>query len=307
MKTPDKVARTSVALASLALLAYLVRDQIDSLRVLGDVDWHDLIGLSLFFLASHVVMAALWNWALGRQGCVLGLADNFLLTFLRTYWNLLFPWAGGSAAGIYLKKRVGLAYSTYVHILWELSWTGLATISIAGAVAFVTAPGRPDVQGMAIVVLGALGVFSLAMARITRFPSIGKTLPARFRKWLQHRVGPLANAMPIIPLLAFALGLFLLRTGRTWLLFLAIDSPVPIVDAVLFTVFAELSVAVNLTPNGLGIREAAISITAGVLGHEPGLGLAAGILDRLVFSFWVLVLGQVAIWKLRWSSEERQQ
>lgn len=290
--------RMVAALASLAAIIYLGRRHWERLDVLLNVQLHDIAGLSGLFLLTHVVIAACWDSALRSQGRFVNFTEQLLITFLRAYLNLLLPWAGAGAVAVYMKKRAAIPYSNYLYLQWELTWISLASLGTGGVLMLTLFPAAPNsmLYGMILLVAG-----SLLMVYAVRLMKNGWLLPG-IVEWLRKRTGEEASPLPIARLFLMTLVNFVVRSARTWLLFVAIGSPITLVEAVLLTVAADLAVAINITPNGLGIREAAISVAAAVLGHDPGIGVAAAVLDRVVFTFWIVVFGQLAIWKLDWKT-----
>lgn len=300
-----RALRTAIAVVSLGALIYAGRDQLSDLDLLLTVGLLHVTALSVLFLGGHLGLAALWSWALRIQSCRLNLSDSLLLIFMRTYFNLLFPWAGGTAAGVFLKRRLQLPYTTYAHLAWEINWLNLSVAAAAGATALALfSHDIPHATALTLAFI-ALTIASFGLACVFRLPCDRRFLPGRAGQWLRQYAGPLATALPAPPLIALLIVLALVRITRTWILFAAVGFPVSPVDAVILTLLAELSVAINLTPNGLGIREAAISLTAAFIGHDAGVGLAAAILDRLIFTAWTLLVGQFAIWKLDWTPRKK--
>jgi uncharacterized membrane protein YbhN (UPF0104 family) len=69
--------------------------------------------------------------------------------------------------------------------------------------------------------------------------------------------------------------------GLTWLLVLAVDPGVPAGPVLAALTVARLSLAVPITPSGLGIQEGALAFLFAALGLAPDLALAAMLLARL--------------------------
>jgi uncharacterized membrane protein YbhN (UPF0104 family) len=77
------------------------------------------------------------------------------------------------------------------------------------------------------------------------------------------------------------LGFHAISIGLTWLLVMAIDPAVPNVPVLAALTVARLSLAVPITPSGLGIQEGALAFLFAGLGLAPDVALAAMLLARL--------------------------
>lgn len=90
-----------------------------------------------------------------------------------------------------------------------------------------------------------------------------------------------------------------LRGLRLQLAFASVGHPVPFPAALAASLLADLTVVVQVTPAGLGLREAAIGYAGAVTGVGAETAVAAALLDRLAWTGAVIVAAQVG---LAWSA-----
>jgi uncharacterized membrane protein YbhN (UPF0104 family) len=88
------------------------------------------------------------------------------------------------------------------------------------------------------------------------------------------------GAATVIGLLT-GVGFHAVSIGLTWLLVLAVDPSVPAGPVLAALTVARLSLAVPITPSGLGIQEGALAFLFASLGMAPDVALAAMLLARL--------------------------
>ncbi|MEO6578002.1 MAG: lysylphosphatidylglycerol synthase transmembrane domain-containing protein [Candidatus Limnocylindria bacterium] len=85
-----------------------------------------------------------------------------------------------------------------------------------------------------------------------------------------------------------------LSVGLTFLLILAIDPLIPTVPVLAAITVARLSLAVPITPSGLGVQEGVLAVLFGSVGLSPGTAVAGLLLGRLAL---VLTTG-IGVWLL---------
>jgi uncharacterized protein (TIRG00374 family) len=109
----------------------------------------------------------------------------------------------------------------------------------------------------------------------------------------------LAQSRDIVPrLVVLQLVTLLLRAARLQMAFSAIGQPVNYCGVLVASLIADLTMLVSITPMALGLREGAITYAAQLMGTTPSIALAAAVIDRLVWTVGVLVVGQVGVWQL---------
>ncbi|HLL90611.1 MAG TPA: flippase-like domain-containing protein, partial [Tepidisphaeraceae bacterium] len=90
----------------------------------------------------------------------------------------------------------------------------------------------------------------------------------------------------------------LLRASRLQLSFWALGSDVSFAAALVASALADLAFILSFTPSGLGFREGAIVVTAGLLGVSRDACLAAALLDRIIWTAAVIVVAQYGFYRL---------
>ena len=102
---------------------------------------------------------------------------------------------------------------------------------------------------------------------------------------------PSARGLPRAAVIGFisGLGFHLGSIGLTYLLVRAIDPTIPSGPAIAALATARLSLAIPVTPSGLGVQEGALTFLFGAFGLSPAVALASMLLSRLPLVFTTLV------------------
>ncbi|NNC55528.1 MAG: UPF0104 family protein [Pseudomonadales bacterium] len=82
-------------------------------------------------------------------------------------------------------------------------------------------------------------------------------------------------------LVAYHAVVIVLRGGRLWVLFAAAGLDLGLQQVLLILVVAESSLLLQITPGGLGIREAAVLGGAALVGISPDVAAGVALIDRL--------------------------
>jgi uncharacterized protein (TIRG00374 family) len=99
--------------------------------------------------------------------------------------------------------------------------------------------------------------------------------------------------------LALALAVTANYALRLSLAFLALGTVVDPVSCLFIGAMVSVSSVISLTPASLGVREATILLGGAVLGVDPALALAAGLVDRLAAMLVVAVVGGWSLQRIR--------
>lgn len=296
----SRPARAILAAAFLAALAYLGRGYFSELDRLGEVPPLLVAAIFATFLLGRLTVAELLRAPLHHLGHSIRRYEAFHLTTLVAYANLFIPRAGMGAPALFLKQRHGVSYTEFSSLTLSvlvLQLTASATAGLLSQGLMWGGHAQPPHLGIgAIFAAVAVGGVLLRVARLPSLDAwqgrIGNVLRRLGELWTrQGRSAALTGHV----LLAQGVGL-LLRAFELQLAFLAIGVEAPLPALLLASALADLVGLISITPMGLGFREGAIVYAVSSVGISAELGLAAAILDRLVVTIGVLLLGQAATW-----------
>lgn len=229
-------------------------------------------------------------------GTTLSFRDSFVLTSAATLANQL-PVSGGILTrGVYLKNRHDLGYTKFFSATLALFFCFVAANGIIGLVIllyWIVADGRtiasPLIIGFSLM-LAALLVLLLPVQRLRLPFALHRLLSEALDGW--NLIG--RNLSLLAELVAAQTGLVLLTALRYWLAFHMLSQPVTVGHAVLFAAAAVLTQIATFAPGGLGVTEAIVGGVAALLGLPLSASVAAVVLDRLISSAVILLVGGIS-------------
>jgi uncharacterized membrane protein YbhN (UPF0104 family) len=242
--------------------------------------------------------------SLRAQGHEVGRSRAFVLTILISYTNLLVPRAGVAAPMLSLRRSHGVDVVAYGAIVIASTAMTVIAVGVCGlacqAMLLISRAEPVDVTAAILFAASAglaLSMFALPLPDPQRARG---WLPARVEQWVsrlrQGWVQLSGSRSLLLQLIGLQVGALLLRGARLWLAYWAVGAEVDLLGVMLSSLLADLAFAVSITPSGLGFREWAIVYGATLTGVDPALGLSAAVLDRLVWSIGVALLGQAFVW-----------
>lgn len=295
--------RLSLAIGALCLvtLVTLGRSQLHELGRLAQVSPVAVAGILLLYVTARGLNGEIMRAALRRLGHEIGRYEAFVLTILVSYTNLLIPRAGLGAPALYLKHRHRIDYAVIGSLLLVTAVLQGGAIGVAGlAVQGLLAAGGESRASPAVAALFAAVTAAAAAAAFARFPvpDAWRSRLAGFARRLNQAWRKLGASRAWVGRILLVQGaILLLRALRLQLAFWAIGQPVGFAGVMVASLLADLMFFVSLTPAALGFREGAIAYGASLMGVEPAIGVSAAVLDRLVWTAGVALLGQLFLWR----------
>jgi len=294
----------ALAIVLLAAFGFLGLEYVGELHRLAEAPPLALAGILLLYLLARSSAAEIMRLWLGAQGYEVSRARTFVLTILISYTNLLVPRAGVATPMLSLRRSHGvdmLAYGAIVIASTAMMVIAVGFCGLACQLLLVLSRGEPFDPAAGLLFAGAaaaaLGMFVVPLPEAG---GLGSWLPARVEPWvLRLREGwtRLSSSRSLLlRITGLQIAGLLLRAARLWVAYWAVGAEVDFVGVMLSSLLADLAHALSITPAGLGFREWAIVYGATLTGVDPALGLSAALLDRLVWSIGVVVLGQTFAW-----------
>lgn len=213
----------------------------------------------------------------------------YVIQAKQTILNYL-PFKAGTiyaACALKMRHQIAVSHFTAVFATQNALTLGVTLLAAALAMSWST---TAEVQSWPVVtVLAALGLLSLAVLFL-RIPTFIK-LPERLQNvvkrihegMLQFRRKPdRLLATTLLRLVAV-----ILMAWRFQLLYTVAGESVTFAVALVISASVLVSLLIAITPAGLGIREALLGVTSGLLAAPPAVAVIASMLER------ILVLGYV--------------
>jgi uncharacterized membrane protein YbhN (UPF0104 family) len=282
--------RRSVLRSALGLLLLgglvVVFNPIAIIGRLSSVDLGRALPAIAGLVAMHLIAALSWRRLADRVGGVrIDAWTAVRLYYAAQAWGAITP--ANVGADVYRVTaldpaggRGGLAAAVVVQRLTSVG--ALLLLGGIGAVVVPIAEVRTFV-GSLVVLCGVIGVVLVLVARRPISPggAVGRAIE---RLGLRRTTGSRPGVATSIARDGFGLALVFhgLSIGLAAVLVTAVDSAaagtiVPVLGAI---AIARLSLAVPISPNGIGLQEGALSVLFVQLGLSPEVALAASLLNR---------------------------
>lgn len=264
---------------------------------------HSLTKVSFFHLGSLVVLRMLFLTMNGlfleafasKFQVHLKAIEWFGLSVVTTMGNYLTPLSGGLIArAAYLKSRHRFPYAQFVTIVTSNYLLTFWITGVVGMASLTTFIGMEQFSWLVLLlfmsVAGAISTsFILPSVRLPWDNRLARTINASLEGWMLVK----QDIDLILKLGTYTILNILFSSLSFWVAFRALGSQVSFVTALLVGLLASFSILVNLTPGNLGIHEAVISLSAGLLGAGTSQGLLAALLIRSATILTVFTLGPI--------------
>jgi len=286
------VARFALGLAVLVLVLVAVNPA-EVARALASADLRLVVVGVIGLTAMHAVAAAGWRWMIAqRSGLRLSWGAALRVHYAAQALGSVTPANVGSdihrAAVV---RQAGHGWSAAIEPIVVQRATSYLALSVLAGIGLVVVSTTDELSRLIVLIGGVVaGLLMVASWQLLR--PIG---PFRgVHAWLRRRVEGSADehgtdsdpaTSPTWPILLIGLSTgFVFHAGSvalTWLLVFAIDPQTPVWPVLGAIAIARLSLAVPLTPNGLGVQEGTLAalLTAMQISAQPAL--AAMLLARL--------------------------
>ncbi|MBD3387395.1 MAG: hypothetical protein GF416_00390 [Candidatus Altiarchaeales archaeon] len=286
---PWMLALTAVLVAVMAALFARLREVPDfDLAYLPALLF--LMCLSVFFNGLRIKVLT------GVFHVQLGVRESFNLAVLTTVGNHLIPFRGGAGfRAYYLKKKHGFPYTKFVSTMVA---TYLVIFSLYGllgfsSVLYIGLTGTSfnlELAGF----FGLLCLFAVSVALLK--PSFKSSNPVlgRVGRSFSGVAAIFGDYRTLLALVGVELFTAALVVARFYLIFNSVGYDVALLPCVFISIVSMLSVLINLTPAGLGVKELAVSFSSGLLGYGLAEGLLVGVVERFITVSTVFLLSPVA-------------
>lgn len=291
MTLSKKIRKVAGILIGLVVLCLLVRFVIEKKEIfikLRTMDFGDVL-FCLTITAGAILCTSLIDKSLAETLEVkIGYVDCIGTTFVAAAVNMVVPMSMGSVIRAqYLKRRCNLSYSKFISVtagaaVLQVIITLLeALLSLLLATIFMKTDKRV-VLIVAILFIGAIGGIYVA-SRYQKW----------FLKWLPFKTFTEPIFKSFFKLIAvkkvmltctvlYIINTMLMAT-RFYFTFKILGSQVSILNAILYQGVYTVSGLVYILPGNIGIGEMLIGITNSFLGSNFDIGVAATLINRVIY------------------------
>jgi uncharacterized membrane protein YbhN (UPF0104 family) len=229
-------------------------------------------------------------------GANLSYREGFLLAAVSTLANQL-PVSGGIVTkGVYLKHKHAVSYTKYISSLLALFFCTTAVYGLLGLIILLQWTFIKNIPVPSLLWIGFGGMASTLLVFL--LPVERLYIPNAMLKWVQQALEGWSlisnNPLLILKLLGVQTIMMVLLAIRYWMAFNMLSQNVTISQALLFSSATILTNLVSFAPGGLGVREAIVGGIALSLGFDPGTGVVAVGLDRLVSTIMIILTGWIS-------------
>jgi uncharacterized membrane protein YbhN (UPF0104 family) len=251
-----------------------------------------LIGLRLLFLGTNGLFLRAFAFKFGIR---LAPKEWFGLSVVTTMGNYITPFSGGLIArAAYLKRRHAFPYAQFATMLASNYLVNFWVIGVVGVISLLAFEGMAGSYWHVILFFATVTV---SISALVMFPSIrlpwNNRLANTFNTALEGWALVKNDWSLLARLVILSLINILLNGVSFWLAYDALGSPVHFTAALLVSLLAVFSVLVNVTPGNLGVQEAVVTVSSGLLGAGTSVGLLVALLIRAATLVVAFTLGPI--------------
>jgi hypothetical protein len=309
-RRPSRSRSVITAFVGLACVLYLGRVLWSRRVMLGrafDFDLGTIALLAGLVLLSHLLRAAELNFMLRRMRVAERFFDGFMLTGAALLLNYLPLSAGSVARAVALRRRYGLAYSSYVSALTLGALTNAAIASACGLFLCLAVLPRSGAVAPLVALCGIItvGAVSVIFVPASWSPRGSWLVPRMLRRVLERIAFIRGSGVAVIILGGMSAAKLALTSARLWLCFRTLGADLPVLVSGLLGSTSLLTSLVQLAPSNIGLRELVLGALAGVIGRTSIVGVAAASLERAILLGYSVAAGIPGIHYSRAASRTR--
>lgn len=274
-----------IAISSIIWMA--ISSELPVSRLLS-LNWVAVALLLAAHACCNILLAESLRLNLGKHN--LKFAEAHRLTYIRTYANLALPFGGTGYAAYLLKQEQQISMTRLGAASFEWTAHQFFAVALLGfiALARIRLP-EETVTLAASITLGSVMSASLLSMLASRVLPLKWT--GRFREPLQQWRDEQLGVHTLLQSITLQLALTMVRVARLASALLALGYWPGIWETMLYSIAGDLVSLVNLTPSGIGLREALVALTARLVTTAAGIVLLAALLERIAISLLTIGVG----------------
>ena len=262
---PVSIVLTVIVFIALGKYLFENREIFDSLKKLNVPN---LLILVLIYLIFILVLSYLNKIILHKLDPNIRTSEITLLQFVNNFLNKLLPKGGVAFRALYLKKHYSLPYSYFLASFTGLVVVNLASQALISLFAITLVYLRTGLYNF-VIILGFLGILFGALLIMIFRP----TIPGN-DNWFFRNLRRLVEGWKLIvddpkDLLRFiiiSVVILLIDALNMYVVFYALKTPIQYSTALILSSISILLSYINITPDGLGIREGVYLYVSSIIG-----------------------------------------
>ena len=300
--------KLAVAIVVLAIFLYVGRHFLHDLPKLRQARPLGVILIALIFLPTRVLTSEVMRIGLKALGHVVSVYESFMVSMVNAYANLLIPRAGLGLPAVYMKMKHGVPIADFSSVqLLPMTVLQITTIGIAGVVCLTALHFSAGIPWQQSRMLWLLGVFSFLAIGSYVAMVLPVGVPLRFQNKLAAFLRRMAESWQRLGRSGHTIGwsmllhagVIALRGARYYAAYWAMgQGQVNFWGVCVGSLVVDIAFFLSVTPSALGFREGGMAIAAPLIGVTQEMAVAVTVLDRIVFSLVIVVIGQLGMWRL---------
>ncbi len=286
-----KIAFTLAALAALAVYIYRHGEDFVILTKLSPVN---ILIISVLTIINLVLNASVFMVALRSLGFRLSVPDWLGLAALNRLMNHILIKSGPVFRGVYLKKRYALSYRLFVMLSVFVIIAAVLGAALVGITALLLIAWR--FSHVNLWLLGAMICAAGAALAAICFPAV--LLPPVAKKIMYELHGQWQSFRRrglFMPVMAYAIAANLVFAAKLWYLYHIFYGGISFLTAATIGAAGNIASFVTFTPAAIGIREAAMAITAGFTAGNVDQAALVALVDRVSTLAWLPIISVIFI------------
>ena len=237
---------------------------------------------------------------LGLIGTRIGVPESFWLANASGSSDLLLPQSGTALRAVYLRRRYGLEYVTFLGTAVAITPVRMGMTAMLAAVALLPLVAGSGALAARVAFGAAVGVVAamILVGCLPRFSRRGHwawdRLAQLVEAWWQLRSNPRQLAWACL----WMVFMRLCETTSLWCAAMAAGLHIRWSEALIVASLKGMLIFASVLPGNLGIEEAVSVLVGSLVGMSPLEAVAVALLLRAVVGVRALVFAPVATWFL---------
>ena len=290
------------------IVVYLINNR-DVFTHLSEIKLTQLMLISAISICSVFVNSLINYYLITIYNVNMSLGDSFLLQYASTLLNSVTPQGGLIFRGMYMKNVYDFEYSKYfvvVIVFYVISFPINAMAGMISSLFIYLQTGKFN----APIILFFISIV-IAIAVLILFIPNGINKKGKIFDYI-NKVSQgwhiLKQNKRIMLLIVLSLLMVIVSFFQQLSIYSSLGESASFWGIVFLTAVGNLSLLINLTPSGIGIKEAVLVFSSDITTINPEVIVLGSILNRIIEFLIALVLGGIGYWiltkKLRKTSSE---
>lgn len=290
-----------------ALVKYLLdnKQMFDSLQHLT---YSNILVLVLLYFLFILALSYLNKIIISKLDPNISTAEIIFLQFVNNFLNKILPKGGVAFRAMYLKKHYQLSYSYFLA-----SFTGLVVVNLAsqalislGSIYLIYL--KTGLVNL-IIVFGFLVILMGSFIVMIFKPSISPS-----NNWIIRIARNLVEGWKLVVddpkdlflFILISVGVLLIDAFNMYIVFYALETPIEYSAALILSSISILLSYINITPDGLGVREGVYLYISSIVAISETQILFGSLVQRAVSLFASFLFGSLSYMLLKNTLKKRE-